>query len=103
MAVAPFLAILVQVVLLPSVFGGAYFGHKPQHQQHQPVPFIPHKGIGKEMPHRQYPQYRKEIPQLPMHMNKGKDKKGDHFSSLYSYDISLYLYIICHLSVVQIL
>lgn len=85
---APFLAILLQVVLLPSVFGGAYFGHKPHHQQHQPVPFIPHKGIGKEMPHRQYPQYRKEIPQLPMHMNKGKDKKGDQFRII----ISLYCY-----------
>lgn len=75
MALAPFLVILVQVV--PSVFGGAYYGHKPHHQQHQPVPYIPHKGIGKEIPHMQYPQYRKEIPQLQMHMNKGKDKKGD--------------------------
>lgn len=79
MAVAPFLVVLLQVVLLPHVCGGAYYGHKPLHQQHQPVPHIPHKGIGKEMPHMQYIPYRKDIPQLPMHMNKGKDKKGDHF------------------------
>lgn len=92
MAMAAFLVAVVQMALLPSAFGGAYYGHKPhpqqhqpipqmhpqQHQpipqmhlqQHQPMPQMHHMGMGKDIPHKAYPHYP------PVHLNKGKDNKG---------------------------
>ncbi|CAB1347316.1 unnamed protein product [Coregonus sp. 'balchen'] len=87
----PLLVALLQLAILPLVHAGAYYGHKQhqQHpQQHQPMPHLSHIGMGgkeqhpqqqwpgKEMPHMQYPQYRKEIPQMPMHMGKEYPRKG---------------------------
>lgn len=69
---AAFLA-LVHLALLPAAFEGAYYGHKPHPQQHQPLPQMPHMGMGKDISHMLYPHYRKD---LPMHLNKGKDIKG---------------------------
>jgi len=70
---AAFLVVFVELAVLPSVFGGAYYGHNPHPQQHQPLPQMPHMGMGKDMPHMPYPHYKKD---LPMHLNKGKDTKG---------------------------
>lgn len=82
---APFILTVIQLVLLTYVNGGAYYGHKQHPQSYQPMQHLQHMGmgkegfpqqqyLGKEMPYRQYPQYRKELPQMPMH--KGKENKG---------------------------
>lgn len=84
----PLLVVLLQLAVLPLVHAGAYYRHKQHPQQHQPTPHLSHMGIGgkeqhpqqhwpgKEMPHMQYPQYRKEIPQMSMHMGKANPHKG---------------------------
>ena len=83
----PLLFTLLQLTVLPLVFGGAYYGHKPHPQHHQPLPHLAHMGMGKEglpqqqylgkdMHHMQYPQYRKELPQMPIHMGKENPRKG---------------------------
>lgn len=82
---APLILTVVQLGLLTYVNGGAYYGHKQHPQSYQPMQHLQHMGMSKEgfpqqqylrkeMPYMQYPQYRKELPQLPMH--KGKEKKG---------------------------
>lgn len=92
---APLLVALFQLAVLPLVHAGVYYGHKQhqqhpqqQPQQHQPMPHLSHMGMGskeqhpqqqwpgKDMPHMQYPHYRKEIPQMPMHMGKEYPRKG---------------------------
>ena len=80
---AHLLVAALQLCVLNHVHGGAYYGHKQNPQQHQPLPQLPHLPLGndgqpqqpylgKEMPHAPYgkempimPQYRKELPQLP--------------------------------------
>ncbi|KAG5852672.1 hypothetical protein ANANG_G00065080, partial [Anguilla anguilla] len=87
------LLLVLQLTLPHYAHGGAYYGHKQLQQlpqQHQPLPQLPHMALGKDgLPQQQYlgkevphmiPQYRKEFPQLPMHLGKEmprKDGKGE--------------------------
>lgn len=84
---APLFLALLQVVALTYVSGGAYYGHKQHPQPYQPVQHLQHMGIGKEgfpqqqylgkeVPYMQYPHYRKELPQMPMHKGKENARKG---------------------------
>ena len=87
---APLSLTVLQLAALTYVCGGAYYGHKqhPQHPQpYQPVQHHQHMGmgkegfpqqqyLGKEVPYMQYPQYRKELPQMPMHKGKENARKG---------------------------
>lgn len=83
----PFLLTLLQLAALTSVSGGAYYGHKQHPQPYQPVQHHQHMGmgkegfpqqqyLGKEVPYMQYPHYRKEIPQMPMHKGTDNARKG---------------------------
>ncbi|KAG7259047.1 hypothetical protein CRUP_004073 [Coryphaenoides rupestris] len=84
------------LVVLSRVHCGTYYGHKPhpqhpQHpqQRHQPMQHVQLIGLGKEgfpqqqfhgkeIPYlQQYPQYHKEIPQMPsMHLGQENARKG---------------------------
>lgn len=89
------LYVLVEhLCLLHYIQAGAFYGHKPLPQQHQPLaqlPILPHgnEGIpqhyyhGQEMPHMPYgnempllPHYGKGRPHIPMHMVKSNVGKG---------------------------
>lgn len=85
----PLLLTLLQLAVLTYVSGGAYYGHKQRPQPYQPMQHMQHMGMGKEgfpqqqylrkeVPYVQYPHYRKELPQMPMHKGKGKEtgRKG---------------------------
>lgn len=85
----PLLLTLLQLAVLTYVSGGAYYGHKQRPQPYQPMQHMQHMGMGnegfpqqqylrKEVPYMQYPHYRKELPQMPMHKGKGKEtgRKG---------------------------
>lgn len=97
------LFVLVEhLCLLHHIHAGAFYGHKPMPQQHQPLPQLPllshgNEGIpqhhyhGKEMPHMPYgnempllPQYGKERPQIPMHMGKPIVGKGWYFCKFFN-------------------
>lgn len=88
---APLFLTLLQLVVLTYVSGGAYYGHKQHPQQYQPVQHLQHMGmgkegfpqqqyLGKEVPYMQYPHYRKEIPQMPMHKGKDTARKGGGYN-----------------------
>lgn len=83
----PLLLVLLQLVVLTSVSGGAYYQHKQHPQQYQPVQQFQHMGmgkdgfpqqqyLGKEVPYMQYPHYRKELPQMPVLKGKENARKG---------------------------
>lgn len=85
----PLLLTLLQLAVLTYVSGGAYYGHKQRPQPYQPMQHMQHMGMGKEgfpqqqylrkeVPYMQYPHYRKELPQMPLHKGKGKEtgRKG---------------------------
>lgn len=85
----PLLLTLLQLAVLTYVSGGAYYGHQQRPQQYQPMQHMQHMGMGKEgfpqqqyhrkeVPYMQYPHYRKELPQMPVHKGKGKEtgRKG---------------------------
>ncbi|KAI9530054.1 hypothetical protein NQZ68_004071 [Dissostichus eleginoides] len=85
----PFFLTLLQLAVLTCVTAGAYYGHKQHPQQYQPVQHHQQMGkegfpqqqyLGKEVPYMQYPHYRKEIPQMPMHKGKGNAHKGDGYN-----------------------
>ncbi|KAJ8350428.1 hypothetical protein SKAU_G00255580 [Synaphobranchus kaupii] len=88
------LLVALQLSVLHHAYGGAYYGHKPIPQQHQPMPQLPHMTHGKEglpqqylvkeLPHLQYskdipmiPQYRKDYLHMPMHKGKDMLRKED--------------------------
>ncbi|CAL8341674.1 unnamed protein product [Boreogadus saida] len=88
---APLFLVALQLVGLRVVHCGAYYGHKQHPQHHQPMQHVQHMGIGKEgfplpqfhgkeMPYMQYPHYRKEIPQMPMHMGNENAHKGGGYN-----------------------
>ncbi|KAK0147172.1 Collagen alpha-4(VI) chain [Merluccius polli] len=88
---APLFLVVLQLVVLSCVHCGAFYGHKQHPQHHQPMQHIQHMGIGKEgfpqqqfhgkeIPYMQYPHYRKEIPQMPMHMGKEIARKGGGYN-----------------------
>lgn len=67
-----------QLCLVRLAHGGAYYGQKQPHQQHQPLPqhndgYPQQQFLGNEMPLMPLlPQYGKELPQLPL--QKGKER-----------------------------
>ena len=91
---AHLLFVVCQLYVFHNAHAGAYYGHKQLPQQHQPMAQIPHMPLGKETyPQQQYlgkdmhhvpygnempilPQYREDIPQMPIPLGKGKGK-GD--------------------------
>lgn len=88
---APLLLTLLQLAVLTCVSGGAYYGHKQHPQQYQPMQHLQHIGmakegfpqqqyLGKETPYMQYPHYRKELPQMPMHKGNEKARKGGGYN-----------------------
>lgn len=88
---APLFLTLLQLVVLTYVSGGAYYGHKQHPQPYQPMQRLQHMGmgkegfpqqqyLGKEVPYMQYPHYRKELPQIPMHKGKETSRKGGSYS-----------------------
>lgn len=87
----PLFFTLLHLVVLTYVSGGAYYGHKQHPQPYQPVQHHQRMGIGKEgfpqqqylgkeVPYMQYPHYRKELPQMPMHKGKENARKGGGFN-----------------------
>lgn len=87
----PLFLALLQLVALTYVSGGAYYGHKQHPQPYQPVQHLQHMGmgkegfpqqqyLGKEVPYMQYPHYRKELPQMPMHKGKDNARKGGGYN-----------------------
>lgn len=86
----PFLLTLLQLIVLTYVSDGKYYGHNqhPQaYQQQMQMQHLQHMGIGsegypqqqyigKDAPYMQYPQYRKELPQMPIMKGKEKARKG---------------------------
>lgn len=87
----PLFLTLLHLIILTYVSGGAYYGHKQHPQPYQPMQHLQHMGMakegfpqqqyhGKEVPYMQYPHYRKELPQLPMHKGKGNGHKGGNYN-----------------------
>lgn len=93
---AHLLLTLLQLLVLTYVSRGAYYGHKQHPQQYQPMQHLQHMGmgkegfpqqqqqqqqyLGKEVPYMQYPHYRKELPQIPMHKGKENARKGGGYN-----------------------
>lgn len=82
---------LLQLVALTCVSSGAFYGHKQHPQPYQPMQHLQHMGmgkegypqqqyLGKEVPFMQYPHYRKELPQMPMHKGKETGRKGGTYN-----------------------
>ncbi len=85
----PLFLTLLQLAVLTCVSGGAYYGHKQHPQPYQPMQHLQHMGkegfpqqqyLGKEVPYMQYPHYRKELPQMPMHKGKENARKGGGYN-----------------------
>lgn len=87
----PLLLTLLQLVVFTYVSGGAYYGHKQHPQPYQQMQHLQHMGmgkegfpqqqyLGKEVPYMQYPHYRKELPQVPMHKGKENARKGGSYN-----------------------
>lgn len=81
---------LLQLVVFTHASGGAFYGHNQHSQPYQQIQHFQHMGmgkggfpqqqyLGKEVPYMQYPQYRKEIPQIPVLKGKEKARKGINY------------------------